>query len=150
MLTENLMRSMDDGHLIAAARCELDPLTSTPLERELLDRFERCAPGISTVGDQMALLDEYKVSADDLRQICQYNPFADAAELAAALGFLTGVGITDLDALKRAFALLDVLGDEDIDTPERLRAELDRLKTFNNVVADAGDTLTRLAALTQE
>lgn len=149
MLTENLMRSMDDGHLLAAARCELDPLTSTPLERELLDRFERCAPGISTVGDQMAVLDEYEVSADDLRELLEAHPasFHTCAQMLIALN---DASITDLAKLKNAIALLDVLGDEDIDTPERLRAELDRLKTFNNVVADAGDTLTRLAALTQE
>jgi len=41
MLSALLMKCMGDEHLAAIARAELDPLTSTPLERELLERFER-------------------------------------------------------------------------------------------------------------
>ena len=41
MLTAQLAASMDDEHLLASARAEIDPLTSTALELELLERFER-------------------------------------------------------------------------------------------------------------
>ena len=86
MLTAQLAKSMDDEHLLASARAEIDPLTSTALELELLDRFER-------------LLDEAS----------EHKPVADllAASLkdqAALLSLLNDQDIHELDQLE---ALLD-------------------------------------------
>jgi hypothetical protein len=85
-LTPELMKLMDNGHLIAAVRCELDPLTSTPLELELLNRLEAAldtAIDFSPVSDEMeaqgieqteliemikALEDHYVIDAASLRE----------------------------------------------------------------------------------
>lgn len=55
-LTPELMKLLDDGHLVAAVHAEFDPLTSTALERELLRRLEarmEVAIDFSPVTDEM-------------------------------------------------------------------------------------------------
>ena len=145
MLTRNLMRSMDDAHLIAAAHAEIDPLTATDLECELLDRLESAIKN----ADLVEVCDSRDIDADTLTALLDAHP-ATYTQQTVMLAKLNDENITEPVELGNALAMLNVLMHEDIDTPERLRAELDRLKTFNNVVADAGDTLSRLAALTTQ
>lgn len=86
MLTAQLAKSMDDERLLASARAEIDPLTSTALELELLDRFEQALEAV-----------------DDMRAVIESHP-ASLKDQAALLSLLNDQDIHEPDQLK---ALLD-------------------------------------------
>ena len=131
MLTAQLAKSMDDAHLLASARAEIDPLTSTALELELLDRFERLLDEAGEHKPVADLLEEYEVGTDDMRAVIESHPAS----------------------LKDQAALLSLLNDQDIHEPDQLKALLDTSDKFRALANDAGDVFTRLselAASTQE
>ena len=120
MLTAQLMAQMEDEHLAAAARAELDPLTCTPLEIELLDRFDRLLESKQIID----LVEEHEISADEVNAIGQ------------ALG--AGVGIAELTAIVRVLEEFNT-------TDERaLRKKLERAEKFYHIANDAGDVISRL------
>ena len=131
MLTAQLAKLMDDAHLLASARAEIDPLTSTALELELLDRFERLLDEASEHKPVADLLEEYEVATDDVKAVIESHPAS----------------------LKDQAALLSLLNDQDIHEPDQLKALLDTSDKFRALANDAGDVFTRLselAASTQE
>ena len=131
MLTAQLAKLMDDAHLLASARAEIDPLTSTALELELLDRFERLLDEASEHKPVADLLEEYEVATDDMRAVIDSHPAS----------------------LKDQAALLSLLNDQEIHEPDQLKALLDTSDKFRALANDAGDVFTRLselAASTQE
>lgn len=122
MLTAQLAKSMDDEHLLASARAEIDPLTSTALELELLDRFERLLDEQHDNEGVRALSKEYELTADDMRAVIESHPAS----------------------LKDQAALLSLLNDQDIHEPDQLKALLDTSDKFRALANDAGDFFTRL------
>lgn len=122
MLTAQLAKSMDDEHLLASARAEIDPLTSTALELELLDRFERLLDEQHDNEGVRALSEEYELTADDMRAVIESHPAS----------------------LKDQAALLSLLNDQDIHEPDQLKALLDIYDKFRALANDAGDFFTRL------
>ena len=124
MLTLTLMPQMDHGHFIAAVHSEIDPLTSTNLERELLARLE-------------ALLDEYH---GELTQAAENYDFGaeDIKSLGEAL----------IENLPTTVALLTVLAAASIDDPDALKSRLALAEQFHALAGDAGDVFIRLAQLT--
>ena len=122
MLTAQLAKSMDDEHLLASARAEIDPLTSTALELELLDRFERLLDEASEHKPVADLLEEYEVATDDVKAVIESHPAS----------------------LKDQAALLSLLNDQDIHEPDQLKALLDTSDKFRTLANDAGDFFTRL------
>lgn len=68
MLTAQLAKYMDDEHLLASARAEIDPLTSTALELELLARFERLLDEFD-LGELYRAADEYGLAAKDIKNL---------------------------------------------------------------------------------
>lgn len=122
MLTAQLAKSMDDEHLLASARAEIDPLTSTALELELLDRFERLLDEASEHKPVADLLEEYEVGTDDVKAVIESHPAS----------------------LKDQAALLSLLNDQDIHEPDQLKAMLDTSDKFRALANDAGDFFTRL------
>ena len=122
MLTAQLAKSMDDEHLLASARAEIDPLTSTALELELLDRFERLLDEASEHKPVADLLEEYEVATDDVKAVIESHPAS----------------------LKDQAALLSLLNDQDIHEPDQLKAELELAAKFRALANDAGDFFTRL------
>ena len=122
MLTAQLANSMDDEHLLASARAEIDPLTSTALELELLDRFERLLDEASEYKPVADLLEEYEVATDDVKAVIESHPAS----------------------LKDQAALLSLLNDQDIHEPDQLKALLDTSDKFRALASDAGDFFTRL------
>ena len=122
MLTAQLAKSMDDEHLLASARAEIDPLTSTALELELLDRFERLLDEASEHKPVADLLEEYEVATDDVKAVIESHPAS----------------------LKDQAALLSLLNDQDIHWPDQLKALLDTSDKFRALANDAGDFFTRL------
>lgn len=122
MLTAQLAKSMDDEHLLASARAEIDPLTSTALELELLDRFERLLDEASEHKPVADLLEEYEVATDDVKAVIESHPAS----------------------LKDQAALLSLLNDQDIYEPDQLKELLDFAAKFRALASDAGDFFTRL------
>lgn len=122
MLTAQLAKSMDDEHLLASARAEIDPLTSTALELELLDRFERLLDEASEHKPVADLLEEYEVATDDVKAVIESHPAS----------------------LKDQAALLFLLNDQDIHEPDQLKELLDFAAKFRALASDAGDFFTRL------
>lgn len=122
MLTAQLAKLMDDAHLLASARAEIDPLTSTALELELLDRFERLLDEASEHKPVADLLEEYEVATDDMRAVIDSHPAS----------------------LKDQAALLSLLNDQEIHEPDQLKALLDTSDKFRALANDAGDFFTRL------
>lgn len=122
MLTAQLAKTMDDEHLLASARAEIDPLTSTALELELLDRFERLLDEASEHKPVADLLEEYEVATDDVKAVIESHPAS----------------------LKDQAALLSLLNDQDIHEPDQLKALLDTSDKFRALASDAGDFFTRL------
>lgn len=125
MLTAQLMKSMDADHLVASARAEIDPLTSTPLELELLDRLETLLDEQSENQPIADLLGEYEVSTDDMKAVIESHP----------------------TSLKDQAALLSLLNDQDIHEPDQLKELLDLTAKFRALANDAGDFFTRLTDL---
>ena len=125
MLTAQLANSMDDEHLLASARAEIDPLTSTALELELLERFERLLDEASEHKPVADLLEEYEVGTDDVKAVIESHPAS----------------------LKDQAALLSLLNDQDIHEPDQLKALLDTSDKFRALASDAGDFFTRLTDL---
>lgn len=122
MLTAQLMKSMDAGHLVASARAEIDPLTSTPLELELLDRLETLLDEAQDNQPIADLLDEYEVSTDDMKAVFESHPAS----------------------LQDQAALLSLLNDQDIHEPDQLKELLEFAAKFRALASDAGDLFTRL------
>lgn len=65
-LSAQLMVAMDDGHLVAALHSELDPLTSTAAEQELLKRVERLLDEQSDNSPLNDALANSEVATDEL------------------------------------------------------------------------------------
>lgn len=122
MLTAQLAKTMGDEHLLAAARAEADPLTSTALELELIERFETLLNETAKVAPIAKLLDEYEVGADDLRAVMDSHPAN----------------------LKDQAALLSMLNDQDIHEPEQLKGLIDLASEFRALANDAEDFVDRL------
>ena len=122
MLTAQLAASMDDEHLLASARAEIDPLTSTALELELLERFERLLDEASEHKPVADLLEEYEVGTDDVKAVIESHPAS----------------------LKDQAALLSLLNDQDIHEPDQLKELLEFAAKFRALASDAGDLFTRL------
>jgi hypothetical protein len=122
MLTAQLAASMDDEHLLASARAEIDPLTSTALELELLERFERLLDEASEHKPVADLLEEYEVGTDDVKAVIESHPAS----------------------LKDQAALLSLLNDQEIHEPDQLKELLELTAKFRALANDAGDFFTRL------
>lgn len=123
MMTAQLMKSMDDHHLVASLYAEQDPLTSSAAEIELLTRFE-------------ALLDE----KDD-----EFNEAVGEFDFEAK--DIKALGDALIQNTNNTVALLEAIAEAGIDDPESLKAELDLAKKFRALVEDAGDVFTRLSDL---
>jgi len=126
MLTAQLMKSMDDRHLVASIYADQDPLTSSAAEIELLARFE-------------ALLDEKN---EDLTEAADEFEF-DAKQIKA-------LGDALIQNTDNTVALLEAIAEAGIDDPTSLKADLDLVKKFRALTEDAGDVFTRLSQLTTE
>ena len=122
MLTAQLAASMDDKHLLASACAEIDPLTSTALELELLERFGRLLDEASEHKPVADLLEEYEVGTDDVKAVIESHPAS----------------------LKDQAALLSLLNDQDIHEPDQLEELLELAAKFRALANDAGDFFTRL------
>lgn len=124
MLTPTLMAQMYHGHFVAAVHCEIDPLTSTVLERELLARLEALLD--EDQGNLSQAAEEYDLGAEDIKTL----------------------GDALIEDTTVTVALLKVLAAASIDDPDTLRGRLALAEQFHALAKEAGDVFTRLAQLT--
>lgn len=121
------LRTLDDNELLRLAHTEFDALTSTDLEAELLRRFE-----------------EYGVTSaenEPLLKVLEDHGIDSSIALEKTLGALK-----ERDA-ESVSALLDVLGDFDIDEPAALKKALERNAKFEDLLNDLADPIASLHSL---
>lgn len=100
MLDATFLELAEPAHLIAAARAKLDPLTSTPLELELLKRLEDLQGEHAAVESYDVLTD---FDADELEALA-YAHGAPITEMTAMLKALEQAGIHNLAQLNELIA----------------------------------------------
>ena len=126
-------QQLTNAELARHADLAQDPLTTTELEKVLLERFtELVGIEISYTGIT-EVLDEFSV---DFLETSGIEQVRDALQFQY-----------EHDNLKNVRALLDTLALFDIDTPEALRKQLDRLSKFDQVMQDLADPITTLQTL---
>jgi hypothetical protein len=130
-------QQLTDSELARHADLAMDPLTTTDLERELLRRFSEQTDAAAEFAGVAEVLDDFNIDHDTT---------AGIESVRSALQFQLDHGGLNSD-LTNARALLDVLADFDIDTPEALRKQLDRLSKFDQVMQDLADPITTLQTL---
>lgn len=121
------LRALSDTELLSHAQYQIDDLTSTALEIELLERFEAQIDEAAENAPLLKVLDDYGVEETD--------------ELEKKLGFFK-----EFDALD-CRALLEAIVDAGIDTAESLKARLAHADEFDAIANDAGDLFARLNTL---
>lgn len=116
---------LSDNELVRIAHTEINSLTSTPLELELLKRL-----------DALIAETEPRQPLIDVLEGCEIT---DADDLERQLGFYK--------EHRDEKPLLDVLLEFDIDTPGALRNSLDRLAKVDSCMNDLAEPLTTLQQL---
>ncbi|WP_369952288.1 hypothetical protein [Ralstonia syzygii] len=119
--------ALDDETLLRHAQADLDPLTSTPLEIELLKRFEGLLNAQDETNPLLVVLEEYGIDSP--------------GQLENELGLTKEY--EDLDIRP----LLDAVTDAGIDDAESLKERLARADEFDAIAKDAGDLFARLNTL---
>lgn len=144
-----LLTALTDEEFLRHAQALHDPLGASLIEIELLRRFA-------------SLLDRAEVG-DDLTDVCHDHGLdASRADLEARLeqpgewadkkvhvltDLLEKLEIEDHDTLRRVNAVFDVAMEHDLDTPEALKTELERMRRFDSLMNDLTQPLKTLAEL---
>lgn len=115
--------SLDE--FLRLAYAQADSLTDTAIQIEALRRLQAQAGHADELEGFLAVIDEYEVTAEDLRAVIESHPAS----------------------LDEQAKLLAALNDQDIHSADQLRAALNTLATFRSLANDAGDVITRLASL---
>ena len=115
--------SLDE--FLRLAHTQADSLTDTAIQTEALRRLESVAGQEKEVAGFLVLVDEYELTASNLRSLIESHP-ASPDEQAK---------------------LLAVLNDQDIHSADQLKAVLGSLAAFCALANDAGDVISRLASL---
>lgn len=155
MNTAALLSKMADDHLLAVLHAQRNPLTVTPAEDELLKRFERLLDEAHERGAYtQVLINEFDFD--------EYAPLEELIRLRALLDFATSFGdeYQPLDAAgltavlgahpatnKDLAAMLSLLNQHDIYTPDQLEKLITCASEFRAIAQDAGDAIARLATL---
>jgi hypothetical protein len=124
------LRVLSDTELLSHAQYQVNDLTSSVLEIELLKRFEEKIDEAIDNDPLLKVLDDYGVEeADELKQkLGFFNEFEEFEELDCR-------------------ALLEAITAAGIDTAESLKARLARADEFDAIANDAGDLFARLNTL---
>lgn len=133
-LDPKLMAQMDDEHLLRVAHLEIDPLTSTPLEIELLRRLEHSVDIAFVASPYAEKVEEFGYELNETKSV---EAFEGALQFAADFSPAT------------YRPLLDLLGEHDIDTVEALKKRLELATEFEGIANDAADAIARLSTLMQ-
>lgn len=124
------LNNLSDEELLRLAHIDLDPLTSSELERELVRRFENLITELAYHEPIREQLDGFDLTKTKDIEACK-----------AVFEF------ADHYALDQAKPLLDVLTEFDIDDPAILKKALDRNEKIENLMGDLAEPLASLQAL---
>ena len=124
------LRTLSDSELAAKANTELDTLTSTDLERELLQRFE----------EQLA----WQSVFDLIRENYANNVESALEELPQILK-----QVAALECVGELPELVKALQDHNIDEIKVLREKLERADKFYDIAAEGGEAFSMLAKLAE-
>lgn len=113
-----LMQQMSDEHLCNSIRIEMDPLTTTDVERELLSRLE----GYLAIADVVEMCEGVEISGPELRRLLDAcdNDIAQGAAILEAIGNLPSVDISEVCELIALGAKFKSIAEEAGDVFERL------------------------------
>ncbi len=135
MLSANYLRQLDNTELVRIASHEVNDLTSTPLEVELLARLE---PLIDTdlrkvadehdtdasyINDLLEAIGDFQIEPGQLRQVLESHP----------------------SSLSEMASLLALLNDHDIHSRDQLEKLIAFSNEFRSLASDAGDVFERLS-----
>ena len=143
-LSIELLKAMDGQHAVNALRADFDPIVNTPLESFLLDWVESLVDEVDS--DLSIEAENHGLDAEDIKALGE--ALIEDADNTVALLSVIGKAGTDVDELKGVFALIEVLDEAGIDTPETLKARLALADQFRALANDAGDVFSRLTELT--
>jgi hypothetical protein len=117
-----LLKQMEPSHALNALRADFDPLTSTPLEAFLIDWIESLVDDGADYAPTIKAIDDAGYEPEDIEA-------------------LTDALIGDV---QNTVALLNALGEADVDTPSALTDKIERANKFYDIADEAGDLFARL------
>lgn len=122
------LRILSNEEFLRYAYTQIDDLTSSDIERELLRRLETAEAQMEEAEGFLALAAEYDLTAEDVRSIIEAHP-GTAKELAELLALLDEHGVLFIGELKTLLTQAD---------------------NFRSLANDAGDVFSRLHSLTEQ
>lgn len=134
------LNTLSDREFLRYANAQLDDLTSTDVERELLRRLE------ATDTDTFEAAQEMEFSGDDLRRLGEAFEGFTIDEVVDLLGAMLAA---DVEA-KSLIGILPLLDKAGITESDELKEALEFATKFQAIANDAGDVFTRLTTLITE
>lgn len=139
-----LLTALTDEEFLRHAQAQHDPLVASAVETELLRRFASLLDR-AEVGD--AAIDHGWSTADELNSVLeQPNQWADK-NVGELTDLLAELEIEDHTGLRFVNAIATVALEHDLDTPEALTKELERIRRFDSLMNDLTQPLKTLAEL---
>jgi len=135
------LRTLSDDEFLRYAHNQVNELTSTAVEQELLRRLESLS--IEFDSDAVQAVRELEFTAEELHAI---NEALYDTSVAAGVKLLSAARAADykFDLAAELLAALDQAG---VVEPDELRDLLQIPTAFRSLANDAGDVFTRLATL---
>lgn len=144
-----LLTALTDEEFLRHAQAQHDTLLASAIETELLRRFASLIDR-AEVGDELAdVCDDHGLDASraDLEaRLEQPGEWADK-KVGELTDLLDELEIKDHDTLRRVDAVFNVAMEHDLDTPEALTKELERIRRFDSLMNDLTQPLKDLAEL---
>jgi hypothetical protein len=134
------LRILSNNEFLRYASNEIDDLTSSEIERELLRRME------ATDTELFEAASEAEFTADQLTNLSQAMEGFTPEEVTELLGVMLENNI-DVKPLVATLKVLDTAGITEVD---ELKEALEFAAKFQAIANDAGDVFTRLTTLISE
>lgn len=114
---------LTDEELLSLAYAEQDPLTTTPMETELVRRFTEAVDTMAAAQPFTDVLDEYDdIKPDQLRDLLERLPDGDVKAAAEIMGLLHEEDLTSVAAVRAALVIATKLQDLTDDPAKALEA----------------------------
>lgn len=124
------LRTLSDAEIVRMAHHDLDAITSTDLERELIRRLDAAVPLLAALVDHGYDAERSSGLSSDLKNLSQIE------------NDMPGISLDEIVALQL------VLSEFDIDDPAVLRKVLERDQKLSGVLDDLAKPLADLQSLT--
>jgi len=132
------LNRLTDEELARIARAEVNDLTSTPLELELLSRFEKLLDASGVVN----AIDSAGYDPEDAKAILD-----NASEFDIDAKGIQELGEAMILNTSNSVDLLKAIGEAGFDSPQQIKTEFELAQQFRALANDAGEAFTRLSEL---